>query len=150
MFAYVVIDTASALTDITLSAIDASDIVVLMTTQEIPAIKSARLFLDLSDALGISRRRIIFSMNRFDKRIGITPEKSGENFKQEIVGVIPFDDRAVVPSVNRGIPLMINAKTQPVARAIFSLSEVVRQRIVELSTEDPNALSSKGKVKGKR
>ena len=86
MFAYVVIDTASALTDITLAAIDASDLVVLITTQDIPAIKSARLFLDLSDALDISRRRILFAMNRFDKRIGITPEKIGETFKQEIVG----------------------------------------------------------------
>ena len=36
------------------------------------------------------------------------------------------------------------------ARAIFSLSEVVRQRIAELSTEDTSAVSSKGKVKGKK
>ncbi len=145
MFAYIVVDTASALTDITLAAIDTSDLVVLITTQEIPAIKSARLFLDLADALEISRKRILFTMNRFDKRIGITPEKIGENFKQEMVGVIPFDDRTVVPSVNRGIPLMVSAKTQPVARAIFALSEVVRQRVVELSTEDLSGGSGKGK-----
>ena len=139
MFTYVVVDCASTLTDITLAAVDACDLVVLLTTQEIPAIKNARLFLDLADALDISRRRILFAMNRFDKRIGITPEKIGENFKQEMVAIIPFDDRAVVPSVNRGIPLMVSAKTQPVAKAIYALSEIVRQRIVELSVQEESA-----------
>lgn len=150
MYAYVVIDTPSALTDITLSAIDGSDLVVLLTTQEIPAIKNARLFLDLADALSISRRRILFALNRFDKRIGITPEKISENFKQELVAVIPFDDRVVVPSVNRGVPLMVSNKTHPVARAIYDLSEVVRERIVELSIEEPANNSGKSKVKTKK
>lgn len=150
MFAYVVIDTASSLTDITLSAIDGSDIVVLITTQEIPAIKDARLFLDLADALSISRRRILFVVNRFDKRIGITPEKISENFKHELAGVIPFDDRSVVPSVNRGIPLMVSNKTHPVAKAILDLSDAVRERIVELSIEEPVSNIGKSKVKTKK
>ncbi len=38
---------ASILTDIVLSAIDDSDAIILVTTQDIPAIKNARLFLDL-------------------------------------------------------------------------------------------------------
>ncbi len=131
-FGYIVIDATPALTDITLAAIDASDVIVLVTTQEIPAIKSARLFLDLSDALGIHRKRILFIMNRFDRRIGITPEKIGENFKQEVVTTIPFDDRTVIPSVNRGTPFILADKSKPIARSILQLAELIRQRILEL------------------
>ena len=47
LYAYVVVDTSTYLTDITLSAIDISDLIVLVTTQDIPAIKNCRLFLDL-------------------------------------------------------------------------------------------------------
>ena len=47
MYSYVVVDTSSILTDIILAAVDLSDVVVLVTTQDIPAIKNARLFLDL-------------------------------------------------------------------------------------------------------
>src|SRR6202142_2990145 len=81
MYAYVVVDTASILTDITLATIDASDAIVLVTTQDIPSVKNARLFLDLSQTMGVARERIIFTMNRFDKRIAITPERIGENRK---------------------------------------------------------------------
>jgi pilus assembly protein CpaE len=130
---------------------DASDLVVLLTTQDIPSIKNARLFLDLSDALGIERRRILFVMNRFDKRIGITPEKVRDNFKQEVAAVLPLDERTVIPSVNRGVPFFINNKSQPVARAVISLAEAVRQRISELESveEDlagaPRALAGRMK-----
>ena len=136
MFSYVIVDTSSSLTDITLGAFDASDLLVLVTTQDIPSIKNCRLFLDLADALGINRKRILFIMNRFDKRIGITPEKVSENFKQEIVAVIPFDDRVVGPSINRGIPFMLGDKSRPVARGILAITEVIRQRLSELEEQN--------------
>ena len=75
MYAYVVVDTPSFLGDVTVAAIDVSDVIVLVTTQDIPAIKNARLFLDLLQNLRIDRGRIAFVMNRFDKRIAITAER---------------------------------------------------------------------------
>jgi pilus assembly protein CpaE len=123
MFSYIIVDASSALTDIVLAAMDVCDLVILITTQEIPAIKNARLFLDLADVLGIKRKQILFVMNRFDKRIGITPEKVGESFKQEVAAVIPFEDRVVVPSVNRGVPFMLGDRTRPIARSMLMLAE---------------------------
>ena len=150
MFAYIVIDTDSALNDVTLSALDCSDLVILLTSQEIPAIKNCRLFLDLANALQIDRRRVLFVMNRFDKRIGITPEKVGESFKQPIAVVLPFDERVVIPSVNRGIPFMLGDRSKPIARGFLSLSEAIRQRLVELSTIPESAVANDGKKSGKR
>src|SRR6266508_4594250 len=105
IYSYVVVDTSSHLTDVTLAAIDVSDIVVLVTTQDIPSIKNCRLFLDLLQTLGIQRERILFTMNRYDKRINITPDRVTENLKQEIVSVIPFDEQTATKAVNRGFPL---------------------------------------------
>lgn len=133
LYSYVIVDASSSLTDVVLSALDLSNLVVLITTQDIPAIKNTRLFLDLMDILKIDRRRILFTMNRFDKRIGITPEKVGESFKQEIVAVIPSDERVVIPSINRGVPFMLGDRSRPISRSFLSLAEVVRQRLSELS-----------------
>jgi pilus assembly protein CpaE len=150
LYAYVIVDTASTLTDATLGVLqDASDLIVLLTTQDIPSIKNARLFLDLSDALGIERRRILFVMNRFDKRIGITPEKVRDNFKQEVVAVLPLDERTVIPSVNRGVPFFINNKSQPVARAVISLAEAIRQRITELESVEEEMVGTPKALAGK-
>jgi pilus assembly protein CpaE len=129
MYAYIVVDVASHMGDVAVSAIDSSDVIVLITTQDIPAIKNARLFLDLLQTLGITRERIVFVMNRYDKRIAITPERVGENLKQEVVAIIPLDERVVIPAVNRGVPFMLDNKAQPSARGIYSLAEVVRARI---------------------
>lgn len=136
MYAYVVVDTTTILTDITLSAIDASDTIVLITTQDIPAIKNARLFLDLLQTMGIDRERIVLTMNRFDKRIAITPERIGENLKQEVKAVIPLDERVVIPAVNRGVPFMLDNKSQPVARGVFGLAEAVRAQLAALEASE--------------
>lgn len=129
LYAYVVVDTSSYLTDITLSAIDVSDLIVLVTTQDIPAIKNCRLFLDLLQTMGVERGRILFTMNRFDKRINITPERVAENLKQEVSSVIPLDEQTVVKAVNRGVPFVLDSKNQPAARGVFSLAEGVRARV---------------------
>jgi len=139
IYAYVVVDTASLLTDVTLAAIDASDLIVLVSTQDIPSIKNCRLFLDLSQTLGINRDRILFVMNRYDKRINITPERVAENLKQEVSSVIPLDESTVMKAVNRGVPFVLEAKNQPASRGILSLAESVRARITAQETaQEPN------------
>lgn len=143
LYAYVVVDTASLLTDATLGAIDVSDLVVLVTTQDIPAIKNCRLFLDLSQTLGIDRQRILFVMNRYDKRINITPERVAENLKQEVASVIPLDEATVMKAVNRGIPFVLDSKNQPASRGVFSLAESVRARITAQETTDEPKISGK-------
>jgi pilus assembly protein CpaE len=129
MFSYVLVDTATGLTDVTLSIIDASDLILLIATQDIPAIKNARLFLDLMDIMKVPRERILLVMNRYDKRVGITAEKVSENFKHPVSAVLPFEDRVVVPSVNRGVPFMLGDRKWPVARSYLSLAETVKQSL---------------------
>ncbi len=131
VYAYVVVDTAHILNDVTLAALDVSDVVVLVCTQDIPAIKNVRLFLDLLATIGVQRERLCLVMNKYDKRISITPEKISENLKQPVVGVIPLEEAVVIPSVNRGIPFMIDNKTKPVARSVFALAEAIRTQLAK-------------------
>ncbi|MEM5774997.1 MAG: response regulator, partial [Anaerolineaceae bacterium] len=136
MYAYIVVDTTSYLTDTVQSALDIADVIILLTTQDIPAIKSINLFLGIADATGINRKRILFVMNRFDKRIAITPEKVGESLRQEISLAIPFEERIVPISVNKGVPFIVEQKTAPVSRSIFSLADICRQRIEQLAAAE--------------
>lgn len=136
MFTYVIVDGSSTLTDVILAAMETSDIIVLLTAQDIPSIKNARLFFDLVDVLEIDRQRILFVMNRHDKRIGITPEKIGESFKHPIVAVLPTDDRVVMPSINRGVPFMLGDQSRPIVKSLNDLGTIIRQRLSELSMID--------------
>jgi len=136
LYAYIVVDTSSLLIDTTIAIIDTSDVIVLITTQDIPAIKNARLFLDLLHSMGVERERVVFVMNRYDKRIAITPEKVSENLKQEVAVVIPLDERVVIPAVNKGVPFVLDNKAQPSARGIFALAESVRTCLTNQETAE--------------
>lgn len=133
-YSYIIVDAESALSDVVLSAFDASSIVLLVANQDIPSINDSRLFLDLTDVIGIDRERVLFVLNKYDKRITITPEAIGENLKQEVPVVVPVDERVVIPSINRGIPFVMNDKKRPISRAVLSLAEAVRERLTELET----------------
>jgi pilus assembly protein CpaE len=134
LYSYVIVDAPSALTDVTLAALDTSDILVLITTQDIPSIANARVFLDLSTRLGIPAESILFVMNRYDKRINITPEKLSESFSRPIATSIPLDSRSALPAINRGVPFMLapKARSQPAGRAMLSLAEAVRNQVAQL------------------
>ncbi len=133
IYTYVVVDTASYLTEVVQAALETANVILLITTQEIPAIKNCSSFLSLADASGIQRNRILFVMNRFDKRLAISPERVGESLRQPIAVTIPFDERLVVTSVNKGIPFIIDNKAHPVSKSVLQIAELTKER---LSKED--------------
>ncbi len=137
LYAYVVIDTSSLLNDVVLSAIDESDIIVLVATQDIPSIKSTQLFLNLLVTnLGADQECVVFAINRYDKRNGITPEKIGSNLKIDVAATVVLDERVIPHSVNRGTPFILDSKAKVASRGILSLAESVRTRIASIETRD--------------
>lgn len=133
MYSHIIVDTSSYLTDAVQNAIDNADLIILITTQTIPAIKNANHFLSLTDASEIKRDRILFVMNKYDKRSSISPERVGDSLRQKIAISIPFEERLIDYSINRGIPIVLENRTHPVSRAIIMLSDKVQEKINELA-----------------
>jgi len=140
MFAFIIVDTGSGLDDVTLAAIDTSDLVVVITTQDIPSIKNIRLFLDLTDALGYPRNQIVLVMNRFDRRRNVTPERVSEIAKSPVVATLPLEEKFVIPAMDRGVPFLIQNKNHPVSRGILDLAQGIKGRIVELEEMEEEAI----------
>lgn len=134
MYPYVIVDTSHRLTDATLAALDASDLTLVVTTQDIPSIARTRRFLDLLPAMEMDMRRVIILMNQFDPKSGIDPEKVNQAFRVKISAMIPTAREVVIPAINRGLPFMLNPEmvARPIGRAILSVVEVTRQRLAEL------------------
>ena len=64
----------------------------------------------------------------FDRRVAITPERVGETLKQPMVATIPFEDRIISNSVNRGIPFVTENKNLLSSKAIQSLADLIREK----------------------
>ncbi|MBN2043603.1 MAG: response regulator [Anaerolineales bacterium] len=140
MFAYVVIDTNSGLDEVTQAALDESDLLALVTTQDIPSVKNARLFLDLLTAYGYPVERVFIVMNMFDKRrTTASPERIADITKTEVAAVLPFDDRLVTPAMDRGVPFLPENKTHPISKGIFVMIRRIKAKIEELKQAEVDA-----------
>jgi pilus assembly protein CpaE len=84
----------------------------------------------LANASGL-RDRITFVINRFDKRITITPEKISENLRLPVDFVIPFEERIVTNSINRGLPFVVEDKTYPISKLILNLADSIKNKSQE-------------------
>jgi pilus assembly protein CpaE len=133
LFAYVIVDTSNKLSDPTLAALDASDLIILVTTQDIPSIARTRKFLDLVPMLKIDPQRILVVMNQFDKRVGIVPERVSQTFHIDIDSLLPLERSVVVPSVNRGVPFMLERDklSHPISRAILEVAQAARKKLAQ-------------------
>jgi pilus assembly protein CpaE len=136
LYSYVIVDTDTSLSDVTLDTLDASDLVVVISSQDIPSIINTRMMLTLMGTLGLPKQKILLVMNRFDKTIAITPDKVSHNLGHDVAAVLPEDREIVVPSVNRGIPfIMGDGKAKEVGKNILELVGKVRDRLKTLEKE---------------
>jgi pilus assembly protein CpaE len=121
MFDIIIVDTGSVLDDVVLNVLDLSDKIIVVTTPEIPAIKDAKLFFEVTEALEYERERIMFVLNKTDKRINIRAEDIEANIKYKIEAQLPLDERSVTTAVNQGVPYVLGDKNSLLAQATARL-----------------------------
>ena len=123
-FDYVVIDTPPAFDDQVLQAFDASDLILLITTPDIPALKNLKIALETLTLLNYPREQSLLVLNRSQPKAGITAEEVSTTLGMPIVAMVPSS--ADIPaSVNRGEPIVISDPRHPCSRGLTSLAHCV-------------------------
>jgi pilus assembly protein CpaE len=136
MFSYVVVNTSSYISDHCLAALDAGDVIVVVTTQEIVSIRAARAFLELWDGLNMSKGRLLLTLNRYDKGNNITPERVSEILKHKVAETIPMDEERALRAANYGIPFMTAEKNALISQSVISLADLARKQLAEAAKEE--------------
>ena len=119
---YVVVDTSTHLSEITLEAIEAADHQVLLTTPDLPAIKNMRLFLDTLDLLGADPARRSVVLNRLDQRVGLQAGRATEALRHPLAAVVPADPE-VGASIDAGRPLLVVRRADTMNAVLRSFAE---------------------------
>ena len=122
LYDYVVVDTPPAFTEHVLAAFDNSDMLVLIATLDIPAVKNLRLTLDTLDLLGSPREARTVVLNRSDAKVGLRAEDVVTAIRQDIAVMVP-NSTAVPASVNRGVPIVLDEPRHAVSVALRQLVE---------------------------
>lgn len=121
-FDYVVIDTPPAFDDQVIAALDVSDVIALIATLDVPALKNLKLTLETLDLLQYPREKWRVVLNRADSKVGLTVGEVEKTLRTTISSYIP-SSRDVPAAINRGVPIMLDDPKHPVSLAIRQFGE---------------------------
>src|SRR4051794_31324565 len=121
-FDYVIVDTPPAFDDHVLTAFDLSDVVALIATLDIPALKNLKLTLETMDLLNYPRDRWRIVLNRADSKVGLAIHEVEKSLRTPTAGQIP-SSRDVPAAINRGVPIVLDDPRHSVSLAIKHFAE---------------------------
>lgn len=128
MGAYVVVDTPAYFNDVVLALIEDSDDVLLMAGMDIPNIKNVRIGLQTLRLLNTPMSKIRLILNRANSKVKLDISEVEATLQVKAECRIP-SDVAVPQSVNKGVPIVMDAPRSGPAKAIEGLV----QQLVEES-----------------
>lgn len=120
-FDYVVVDTPPAFTEHVLAIFDQTDVLALIATLDIPALKNLNLTLETLRLLNYSPKQWRVVINRADSKVGLLLSEVENSLKIPIVGRIP-SSRDVPTSINRGKPIVLEKPRHPVSASIVKFA----------------------------
>jgi pilus assembly protein CpaE len=118
---YIIIDTAQNFNETTLTALDASDAVLFISTMDLPTIKNVKSGLEVMDSLHYSDSKVKIVLNKASEQFGITYKDFEDTVKNKIWISIPEDNQTVINSVNKGFPFVLTRAETKVAKSIYEI-----------------------------
>ena len=131
LYDYIVVDTPKTLGDITLTVLDVADRVVLLTTPDIPSIKNAKLFFEVTEALEYPPNKTVLVLNKADRHANIRAEDIQASIKHPVTSQLPLDERTATVAANQGVPYMTTAPSTPLAQAVIALGRQLVSSLAE-------------------
>jgi pilus assembly protein CpaE len=120
---HVVVDTPSSLNDLVLTLVDESDDIVLVSAMEVPSVKNMKL--------GVQTLRLLETPTSKFKLVLVRPHVKVQMEVGDVeralaleASVIVPNDAAVPVSLNKCVPVVLDAPRSPVSKSIEALADL--------------------------
>jgi len=124
MYNFTFIDTPSFIDEITLTALEMSDLILLIISLDLPTIKNVKKGLDILQSLQLlPRTRLI--LNRSSGVAGIEPRDVEKVLDMRIRAEVPSDGKLVVSSLNQGIPFIKMSPKAPISKSMVNILQLI-------------------------
>ncbi len=104
-FSYIVIDIASNIDSKTIMALDYSDLILLISTANLPAIRSTQRCMEFFKKLNYGSEKTKLVLNRYMDNEEIKTPDIEEVFKQKVYWKIPNNYLTMMSAINKGVPV---------------------------------------------
>jgi pilus assembly protein CpaE len=122
---YVLLDGVKGFDEISLAALDGSQHVLMVLTQDVPAVRNGQRCLDLFNRLGYDQTKVKLILNRYQKSSKITLDVVADTLKVSVAHSIANDFVSVIDAINRGLLLKDAAPRAKLTMDIQGLVQLV-------------------------
>ncbi|MBP2645473.1 MAG: cheB 7 [Firmicutes bacterium] len=125
VYKYIIVDTTPSFSEVMLSVLDASDLILIVSAMDLPTIKNVKLCLEIMESLNYPPEKLQLVLNRANTEGGIDVAEVEESLRQRFSVTLPNDGKVVMTSVNRGIPFVSGYPEAPVSQRVLHLAKSI-------------------------
>ena len=142
MYDYIVVDGGSTLTENTVTLMDATDRILLLTTPDLASLHDVSRFIQISRSLAYSPDKLLLCLNREGLKGGVKAGDIEAALQSKLFTRIPDDSANALRSVNRGVPMVLRYGRSPVSKALKQLST----SLLQVKMADPSGMRGNAAV----
>ncbi len=131
-FSYIIVDTGSNFDNKTITVLDNSDLILLVTIVNLPAIRNCQRCLELFDRLGYPKEKTKIVLNRYMENEEIKTVDVENVLDRKVYWKIPNNYFTIMSAINKGIPVGVVNPDSNIARNYRDLAAMLSDSIIAL------------------
>jgi pilus assembly protein CpaE len=132
VFDYVVMDSVMSIDPIYSTAIQTSDVNLIVMQLNVPSAKNAERFVGALRRMGIESSKIRIVVNRFVKKgWDIEPGEVERALGLKITWMVPNDFKNAIAAINYGEPVVLRAPRSDMSVSLIELAETLQTKITK-------------------
>ena len=125
VFSYVIIDTTSSFDGKTITALDNSDLILLVAILNLPSVRNCQRCFDLFKRLGYQKDKVKLIINRYMENDEIKIEDVEDVLEHSVYYKIPNNYFTIINAINKGMPTSDINHQSNIAKAFRELAALL-------------------------
>ncbi|HLD88214.1 MAG TPA: ATPase, T2SS/T4P/T4SS family [Candidatus Omnitrophota bacterium] len=122
IYDYIVVDAGSAFSEMLISVLDSSNLILLVATPDILAVYQVKATLDIIQSLHYPLKMVKLILNRAESRGGVAWQEVKSALACDIFALVPSDGKTVGLALNRGVPCVMDSPKARVSESFFEIA----------------------------
>lgn len=132
-FSYIIVDAEAGFNGKNIAVLDNSDIILLVTVANLPALRNTQRCLELFEKLGYDREKTKIIVNRYMENDEIKDDDIEKVLQKDICWKIPNNYFAIMSAINKGIPASDFNDTTNIAQSYKALAQYISDNAYKIN-----------------
>ena len=135
-YEYIIVDGGSVFSEIFISVLDCSNLILLVGTPDILAVYQVKTGLDILQNLHFPLKMVRLILNRAESRGGVAWQEVKSALACEVFSLIPSDGKTVGMALNRGVPCVIDSPKAKVSESFIEIANNLSNESIYVQASD--------------